>query len=393
MPRFCLLAVLAGLVLGCAGGAETETPRLVATPSAGLLDEPLRLTLTGAPADARVTFRAVARETGGRQWAAARTIVADRSGRAELRNGAALLSALTPLRGPTTLLVPERVSLQARSGRRVLARTTVTRRTAAPELATRSLTLAKDGLVGRYAAISGAAGPAVLELGGSEGGTPFGGTAELLASRGFPTLALAYFREPGLPQELAKVPLEYFESALRWLGRQPGVDPARIVVLGTSRGGEAALLVGSAFPALVAGVVSYVGSSVVNPSPNLPTAAWTLGGKPMPTIVRDEFGNTRPRDPAAEIAVERIDGPVLLVSGVSDELWPSAAYAIAIVDRRKAAGLATTSLTGLYAGHSVGIGLPNIAARPRGGTREADAALRARAWRHVLRLLRELPRR
>ncbi|MBA3246147.1 MAG: prolyl oligopeptidase family serine peptidase, partial [Actinobacteria bacterium] len=243
---------------------------------------------------------------------------------------------------------------------------------------------------GRYAALPGAAGPAVLRLGGSEGGTPFGGSAELLASRGFPTLALAYFREPGLPQELADVPLEYFESALRWLGRQPGVDPERIVVLGVSRGGEAALLVGSRFPKHVAGVVSYVGSSVVNRSPNGRHPAWTLGGKPLPTVASDEFGNTRPRNPAAEIAVERIDGPVLLVSGVSDELWPSAAYAAAIVDRRKTSGLATTSLTGLYAGHFVGVGLPNVAVRVLGGTRQADAALRARAWPSVLALLRGL---
>jgi len=383
-------AALVGLVLVCAAGAETQAPRLVATPTSGLLDEPLRLTVTGAPARGRVTIRAVAREPGGRPWAAARTIVADRNGRAELRNGATLLSALTPLRGTTTVLVPKRVSLQARLGGRVLARGTVTRRTVAPGLTTRTLTVAKDGLAGRYSALAGAAGPAVLMLGGSEGGTPFGGTAELIASRGFPTLALAYFREPGLPQELAHVPLEYFESALRWLARQPGVDPARIVVLGVSRGGEAALLAGSTFPELVAGVISYVGSSVVNPSPNRRDAAWTLGGKPLPTIAIAEFGNTRPRNPAAEIAVERIDGPVLLVSGVSDELWPSSAYAAAVVDRREAAGLATTSLTSLYAGHSVGVTLPNTAVRALGGTREANAALRARAWPSVLALLRGL---
>ncbi|MCP9485494.1 MAG: hypothetical protein MSC30_06515 [Gaiellaceae bacterium MAG52_C11] len=105
---------------------------------------------------------------------------------------------------------------------------------------------------------------------------------------------------------------------------------------------------------------------------------------------RDEFGSHRPRNPAAETAVERIDGPVLLVSGVSDEVWPSAAYAAAIVERRKAAGLATTSLTALYAGDFVGIGLPNTAARVLGGRREADAALRAHAWTRVLAVLRSL---
>lgn len=53
-------AVVAGLVLVCAAGAGTQAPRLVATPSSGLLDEPLRLTMTGAKAHARVTIRATA---------------------------------------------------------------------------------------------------------------------------------------------------------------------------------------------------------------------------------------------------------------------------------------------------------------------------------------------
>lgn len=381
-------AVLVGLVLACGAGAGTQAPRLVATPSSGLLDEPLRLTMTGAKAHARVTIRATARDAGGRPWRASRIIVADRNGRAELAGGGSLLAALTPLRGTTTFLFPSRVSFEARSGARVLARTSVTRRTAAPGLATRTLTVAADGLAGRYSALPVTSGPAVLYLGGSEGGVPFKEKAELLASRGLPTLALAYFGEPGLPQELANVPLEYFESALRWLGRQPGVDPARIAIVGISRGGEAALLVGSTFPELVAGVVSYVGSSVVNPSTNRRDPAWTHNGRPVQAPESPDLGNPRPLSGLGVIKVELIDGPVLLVSGLSDLLWPSGGYAAAIVDRRRAAGLETTSLTSLSAGHAVGVAVPNMAVRALGGTRKADASLRGRAWPRVLALLR-----
>lgn len=100
-------------------------------------------------------------------------------------------------------------------------------------------------------------------LGGSEGGLPCDSEPSLLASHGFPTLALAYFGVPGLPSHLRLIPLEYFRRAFEWLGRQPGVDPAKLVVLGISRGGEAALLLGSTYPDLVHGVAEYVGSSKV----------------------------------------------------------------------------------------------------------------------------------
>jgi len=81
-------------------------------------------------------------------------------------------------------------------------------------------------------------GPAILLLGGSEGGLPSGRLLTMLAARGFPTLSLAYFRAPGLPQTLANIPLEYFEKALTWLRAQPEVDPNRIAVIGVSYGSQ-----------------------------------------------------------------------------------------------------------------------------------------------------------
>ena len=66
--------------------------------------------------------------------------------------------------------------------------------------------------------------------------------ARMLAAHGYPALAVAYFGVPGLPQNLSAILLEYFERALGWLAAQPGVDPARLVVLGGSRGSEAAEL-------------------------------------------------------------------------------------------------------------------------------------------------------
>lgn len=80
--------------------------------------------------------------------------------------------------------------------------------------------------------------------GGSEGGLadtiPW---AALLASHGIPALALAYFDGPGLPCALNDIPLEYFVKAIRWMRRQPEVDPTRVWLFSGSRGTEAELLV------------------------------------------------------------------------------------------------------------------------------------------------------
>ncbi len=57
--------------------------------------------------------------------------------------------------------------------------------------------------------------PVVMVLGGSEGGYP-DKLAKPIADAGFKVLSLAYFKEPDLPAELEKIPLEYFYSAIDW---------------------------------------------------------------------------------------------------------------------------------------------------------------------------------
>jgi dienelactone hydrolase len=220
-------------------------------------------------------------------------------------------------------------------------------------------------------------------IGGSNGGSQCGFRASLLASRGYPTLALAYFGLPGLPSELRHIPLEYFQTALRWLGQQPGVDPARLVVFGISRGGEGALLLGSVYPDLVHSVVSYVGGSVAGVSyPSGDSAAWTLAGKPVPFT-----------DPDNVIPVEKIAGPIFLVSGVDDLIWPSAIYAAEIVTRLRAHQRADyTSLVYQQAGHLVGAAVPYVPLvdPALGGTAAADARARADSWPKLLVFLERL---
>lgn len=169
---------------------------------------------------------------------------------------------------------------------------------------------------------------AVLMIGGSDGGLPFG--RGQLALAGYPTLALAYHGAPGLPDTLAEIPLEYFRDALDWLGSRPGIDDDQLYLWGTSRGGEGVLLIASSFPERVAGVVAHVPANRAGAGfPDSTRAAWTLDGQEVAR--RTDDGQVLAYN--AEIEVEHIDGSVLLTCGEADEVWPSCPMAREIVDR------------------------------------------------------------
>jgi len=244
--------------------------------------------------------------------------------------------------------------------------------------------------------------PGVVIFGGSEGGLSTTTEAGLLASHGYPTLALAYFGEPGLPQTPQNIPLEYFVTALRWLARQPGVDAHALVVDGISRGSEAALLLGADFPQLVHAVIALVPGDValcgIAPvaGRRSPCAgpAWTLGGRPVPYT--NDFGTPYPSDhPDAVIQVEHINGPILLDCGGIDMVWPSCSFAGAI--QQRLAGFdfrfAHELFTYPEAGHGVGFSVPYdpTFVVADGGPSAADELAREDVWPRQLAFLAALP--
>ena len=215
--------------------------------------------------------------------------------------------------------------------------------------------LREDGLVGRLFLPPGdGPHPAVVVLSGSSGGVNLP-VAALLASHGFATLALGYFGMEGLPPTLDAIPLEYFARAIAWLRRQAGVRDDFVGAVGASRGGELALLLGATFPEVRA-VVAYVPSAVLHSGlsrageDGRPGPAWTHKGSPLPWLQQENRATENGcvdwsappfaltplfesslRDPAAVaramIPVERIKGPVLMISGTDDRMWPSRALA------------------------------------------------------------------
>jgi dienelactone hydrolase len=246
-----------------------------------------------------------------------------------------------------------------------------------------NLTFDQDGLVGGFMAPPGQGPfPALIAFGGSEGGTS---TGELLAgyyaSQGFAVLGLGYFGAPGLPQQLTDVPLEYFRTALDWLKQRPEVDPTRIGVMGGSRGGELALLLGATYSDFKAVVANVPSGLVWGAAETANKGAWTLNGAEVPYMPSSGAGpELRTIDgkmayvsapmfladiaaaspqalDAATIRVENTQGPVLMIGGSDDLLWQSCTLAQIAVDRLNQTGHSQTHADGFEcyqgAGHEI----------------------------------------
>lgn len=286
----------------------------------------------------------------------------------------------------------------------------LTRQTVAAGVTTRLIR--HDGLFGvLFTPAEVQSSLAVMCLTGSGGGYALD-AAGALAAHGFVTFALAYYAVPGLPDDLMEIPLEYLETGINWLANLP--DVKGVAVMGRSKGGELALLLGSLFDSIRA-IVAYVPSSQTHcwGEPDARKSCWTYKGKPFPYVPMDgsrnppmENGRLSIRagyeatieDPEAAdrtaIAVERINCPVLLVSGGEDRMWPSSVFSERIVERAHAHGF-EYEMTHLYypdAGH--GIGVPNQPRKPSkfdffelGGTPQTNAAASIQSWREVVTFL------
>jgi dienelactone hydrolase len=198
--------------------------------------------------------------------------------------------------------------------------------------------------------------PGVLVVGGSNGGLPTR-EAAWLASHGYAALALAYFHYEDLPPLLEAIPLEYFGKALSWMMKRPEIQPEHLAVMGSSRGGELALQLGSMYAPIHA-VVAYVPANVRFPSCCGLTHvayAWTWKGQPL-TFVPPRQLNRAAIAIEAAIHVEGTAGPILVISGEDDHIWDSSGMAESVIARLKNAHF-TYNFAHLkypHAGHSAG---------------------------------------
>ncbi|MDM7854798.1 acyl-CoA thioester hydrolase/BAAT C-terminal domain-containing protein [Cellulomonas alba] len=306
------------------------------------------------------------------------------------------------------------------------------------ERGTRSVVRDRDvcrrhGVVGVLVEPRSQARCAVVVLGGAEGGL-HEADAVALAQEGFAALALAYFGSPGVPSSLVDIPLEYVFRALDLLSAR-GYASGSIGLLGGSRGGELALLVGS-HDERVGSVVSVVGSGVVTAGIDYAAgrldrilatsgAAWTVAGRRLPHLpyvvppelvrsierdepvsLRDAFAALPTGDEleAISIPVERVRGGVLMVSAGDDGSWDCVGLSEVAAGRLRAADhpypWAHVVLEGV--GHTIA-GPPGGPVAPYGpgpgvtfrygGDPVLTADARAETWRRTVGFLRyTLPR-
>jgi dienelactone hydrolase len=249
--------------------------------------------------------------------------------------------------------------------------------------------------------------------------------AALLASHGYASLALAYFGSGSLPKTLTDIPLEYFKKAIEFLQQQKGIDPDKIGIIGGSRGGELALLLGATYPEIKC-VIGYVPGIYRCPGAEGP--AWILNDKPLPFIsssgdekvmaeIQKRMASGKATsflpmfssiisDPNAitgtEIPIEKINGDILLISGQDDQLWPSSIMSEIAINRLKRHNFKHNykHLTYPDAGHMISTPFKpttiSAAKHPvngifmeLGGTSEGNAYASADSWQQVLKFLDE----
>jgi dienelactone hydrolase len=381
-----LAAGVAVAVVAAGCGGHHHRLGLTVTPASALADAPLSVRVSGLGAGELVTISVLGTSHLGKPWRTVLKGLANSRGQVDLLNQY-VVARLRPEQKPSGddyLPYAQSLTIVARS--RAGSTTAHAERIRMPS----SVTIADErpSRVGFYAEWFTPRGTrkhtAVLLLGGSEGGLPKS-PPHTLAAHGYPVLALADFREPGVPKNLENIPLEYFRRALDWMSQRREVDPRRIVTFGVSRGGELSLLLASTFSNLVHGAIDYVGTDVAGfGSPYLSQPAWTYRGRPVPVV----------------IPLDRIAGPVFAVAGGHDPLT-SIGSVQDIARQRRGHDRRAVTLIYPHAGHLVGEAVPNeqelsttvnsIHGRlSLGGSPQADEAAREDSWPKLLRFLARL---
>lgn len=414
------------------------------SPSVDLIDVPRRITLSGLPAGTEVTIAADTPRDGS-TWRAQAVFAAGADGSIDLGRdaplrgdyeGVAAMGLIWAQTGqgelfPADLSRPLETTLTAYIGGETVASGQFSQILMADGVTRHSL--AEDGLVGALFLPAGEGPhPAIMILNGSGGGINEP-RAALWASHGVAALALGYFGAPGLPKYISNTPLEYFARALDWLRARVHPKNGFVAVAGQSRGGELALLLGATFPEKVSAVLGYVpsafvhgGQAAADPAAGLGRdgPCWTLNGKPLVHQWQDNAtASWKPYDEAtdmrrnadamrtalgdpvamarARIPVERIAGPVLLISGGDDGAWPSDLYSLIVQSSLLAAGHPHEVIWKNWpaAGHSILFPYTpatRIAHRhpvsgiatTMGGAPAANAAANAGAWEAALAFVR-----
>ena len=208
-------------------------------------------------------------------------------------------------------------------------------------------TVEKEGFSGILMPYEDKKDKVMIVITGSNGGIRLAKQCAAFYSRyKMPALAVALFGTKGTPEALDRIPLEYIENAIEWLRK---LGYRKIGIDGISKGSELALLSASMFSELSCVIARapsyYVSEGLVSSGKSRQpsgTSCWSYRGNEIPfarynyrnfnipgmilrekefrLIAINEEKNIKDED---LIPVENIKGPLLLLSGRNDVIWPS----------------------------------------------------------------------
>jgi pimeloyl-ACP methyl ester carboxylesterase len=240
----------------------------------------------------------------------------------------------------------------------------------------------------------GDGGTGVLILSGSSGRVEEQ-RARLLAAHGVTALSIQWWGDEGQPPGICELPLETFISALDRLAQTCG----RVVVIGSSYGAVASLLVG-VHDRRVDAVVAFAPSHVVWANVGAGhdgqlqpcRSMFTLAGEPIPFVPHDDSWEPDCDPPAYRVAICRACGrmPTTLRQRSSRSRRSAATSFSSLAGTTRSGPVSL--VTHPEAGHRTV--LPGEAPVQggqqmlRGGSPEADAQLGAMAWPEILHALR-----
>jgi len=360
---------------------HTSAQTLQVTPNPAMVDEAIAVRISGLEPGEHVIVRAELVDGAEQHWHSEAQFVADAQGDIDSSSQAPVDGSYKDISGPGLIwsmrstdkhaaiyqppreLAAQPVEFQLFRKGKLTSSVTLQQVCLAPGVQRINLQGELHGAL--FVPAGGGSHPGVLVVGGSEGGIAVG-KAVWLAGHGYAALALAYFRYEDLPKYLEAIPLEYFGTALGWMMKRPEIEPEHIAVLGTSRGGELALQLGSLYPQFKA-VVAYVPANVRYAAccgaTDVPFA-WTWHGQPL-AYMRAPYWNSAGfgEESAlmnAAISVENTKGPILMIGGEDDGVWESSRMVEEAAGRLKRAHFpyAVEVLKYAHAGHRAG--LPEI---------------------------------
>jgi pimeloyl-ACP methyl ester carboxylesterase len=200
--------------------------------------------------------------------------------------------------------------------------------------------------------------PLIVAFGGSEGGMIYAQEStqafrNKALTLGYAILSIGYFGIENTPSGIDRISLDAIYNSIQNYRNHPQINGDRVIIVGSSRGGELVLNLASRYKDLDA-VIAIVPSNVSLPNQfgGFQRSSWTFNGEEIPYLKPSPDALKKYREgnfydgmayildnvtviEAATIPVEKIECPILIISAKNDEVWPSTKMSGMIIQRLK----------------------------------------------------------